>query len=368
MSSLVPFTFYLDWIFCAQFAGLCWAKDKGLYADAGLDVHLVPWGEGVAASKGSAASSLGGSSSTGALAGEPASASVGTSVDGPGGPVGGSERDSRGDPRGDSEVETEIDSVIDMVLRSTANGRLSAGSCEDNLVVSRAAEDGSVKVFGAMLQATPLVLMSLPEQRIRSLGDLRGKRIGMHTDGIRVLEMLLKLEGIPLADLTIEEVGFDLAHLPEGRFDAQQGYAMTEPLQLEAMGMHVDLLTLQSPQLQPYAQTYFAPSAALKTDRAAFRAFLAASTAGWRAVCTEPDEAAHIVARMMGDPSHADTQRRMLDRVVPLVAGHLPSDHIGTIQTPQWTRNLDSYVRTGLLDRPLQLHAVVNDVSRLPGH
>jgi NitT/TauT family transport system substrate-binding protein len=358
MNPLIPFTFYLDWIFCAQFAGLCWAKDKGLYADAGLDVHLVPWGEGVAASKGSAAAGLGGLSRNGALAGEPASASVGTSVDGTGGPVGGSE----GDSQGDSEVETENDSVIDMVLRSTADGRLSAGSCEDNLVVSRAAEDGSVKVFGAMLQATPLVLMSLPEQRIRSLGDLRGKRIGMHADGIRVLEMLLKLEGIPLADLTIEEVGFDLAHLPEGRFDAQQGYAMTEPLQLEAMGMHVDLLTLQSPQLQPYAQTYFAPSAALKTDRAAFRAFLAASTAGWKAICTEPDEAAHIVARMMGDPSLADTQRLMLDRVIPLVAGRLSDDHIGTIQTSQWTRNLDSYVRAGLLDRPLQLHDVVTIV------
>lgn len=358
MKPLIPFTFYLDWIFCAQFAGLCWAKDKGLYADAGLDVHLVPWGEGVAASKGSAAAGLGGLSRNGALAGEPASASVGTSVDGTGGPVGVSE----GNSQGDSEVETENDSVIDMVLRSTADGRLSAGSCEDNLVVSRAAEDGSVKVFGAMLQTTPLVLMSLPEQRIRSLGDLRGKRIGMHADGIRVLEMLLKLEGIPLADLTIEEVGFDLAHLPEGRFDAQQGYAMTEPLQLEAMGMHVDLLMLQSPQLQPYAQTYFAPSAALETDREVFRTFLAASTAGWRAVCTEPNEAARIVARMMGDHSQADTQRRMLDRVIPLMAGQLSDDHIGTIQTHQWTRNLDSYVRTGLLDRPLQLHDVVTIV------
>jgi ABC-type nitrate/sulfonate/bicarbonate transport system substrate-binding protein len=351
MSSLVPFTFYLDWIFCAQFAGLCWAKDKGLYADAGLDVHLVPWGEGVAASEGSAAASLSGSSSIGARAGEPASASAGISVCG-----------SSLDAMGGLIVGAENDSVIDMVLRSTADGRLSAGSCEDNLVVSRAAEDGSVKVFGAMLQATPLVLMSLPEKRIRSLVDLRGKRIGMHADGIRVLEMLLKLEGIPLADVGIEEVGFDLAHLPEGRFDAQQGYTMTEPVQLQAMGIHVDLLTLQSPQLQPYAQTYFAPSTALETDREVFRAFLAASTAGWKAICTEPDEAARIVARMMGDPSLADPQRRMLDRVIPLVAGRLSDDYIGTIQTPQWTRNLDSYVRTGLLDRPLQLGGVVTVV------
>ena len=30
-----PFTFYLDWIISGQFAGLCWAKEKGLYRGLG---------------------------------------------------------------------------------------------------------------------------------------------------------------------------------------------------------------------------------------------------------------------------------------------------------------------------------------------
>jgi len=42
---MTPFTFYLDWVLCAQFAGLCWAQAKGLYTAAGLDVTLVPWQE-----------------------------------------------------------------------------------------------------------------------------------------------------------------------------------------------------------------------------------------------------------------------------------------------------------------------------------
>jgi ABC-type nitrate/sulfonate/bicarbonate transport system substrate-binding protein len=354
MNPLVPFTFYLDWICCAQFAGLCWAKEKGLYADAGLDVRLVPWGEAVARADGSAAPSVGETPSIGVdgLSGELAAGSLGVALGGSG-----------LDAMGELIVAAEEESVIDKVLRSTVNGRLSAGSCEDNLVVSRAAKDGSVKVLGVMLQETPLVLMSLPEQRIRSLADLRGKHIGMHADGIRVLEMLLELEGIPLADLTIEEVGFDLAHLPEGRFDAQQGYAMTEPVQLQAMGIHVDLLTLQSPQLQPYAQTYFAPSAALETDRQVFRAFLVASTVGWRAACSEPDEAARTVARMMGDPSQEPTQRLMLDRVIPLVAGRLPIKQAGKIEADQWKRNLATYFRAGLIDRRLELADVAVDLT-----
>ena len=30
---MIPFIFYLDWVLCAQFAGLCWAQAKGLYAE-----------------------------------------------------------------------------------------------------------------------------------------------------------------------------------------------------------------------------------------------------------------------------------------------------------------------------------------------
>jgi NitT/TauT family transport system substrate-binding protein len=213
------------------------------------------------------------------------------------------------------------------------------------------------------LQETPLVLMSRPEQRIRSLADLRGKRIGMHADGIRVLELLLELEGIPRSELTIEEVGFDLAHLGSQRFDAQQGYAMTEPVQLEMLGIQVDLLTLANPQLHPYAQTYFAPGTTLETDSKVFGAFLAASTAGWLAVCSDPDEAARVLARMMGDPSQESTQRVMLDRVIPLVLGLLPAEQAGKIQTEQWKRNLATYFRAGLVDRLLTIDDAVFEVS-----
>ena len=42
---MTPFAFYLDWVLCAQFAGLIWAQAKGLYREAGLDVTIIPWEE-----------------------------------------------------------------------------------------------------------------------------------------------------------------------------------------------------------------------------------------------------------------------------------------------------------------------------------
>jgi NitT/TauT family transport system substrate-binding protein len=296
-----PFTFYLDWIACAQFAGLFWARDNGLYDAAGLQVTIVPWHE-----------------------------------------------DGR--------------SVHEKVMHTAAQGQLCAGCSEDNLIITQAGKGRSVLAFGAMLQETPLVIMSKPEQKIRCFDDLRGKRIGMHADGIRALELVLALEGISVGDLELHEVGFDLEHLREDRFDALQGYAMTEPVQLAALGVEVELLSVKHPHLHPYAQVYFSERALTVANQSIMTAFLAASSAGWLAVCAEPRQAAQPLARVMGEPAQERMQREMLTRVIPLVTGGKPVERIGTIDREQWQRNLATYAKFGLLDQPLDVADVVFDL------
>jgi NitT/TauT family transport system substrate-binding protein len=295
------FTFYLDWIVCAQFAGILWASENGFYEADGIDVTLVPWHD-----------------------------------------------DGR--------------SVLSKVLEKATHGEICAGCVEDNLLVSSAARGESVVAFGAMLQDTPLVLMSKPERGIRDIRDLRGKRVGMHADGIRALEIVLALEGIPIADVEIHEVGFDLDHLQHDRFDALQGYTMTEPVQLAALGVGVDVLPVKHPRLKPYAQVYFSERTLMINNGSVFERFLSASNAGWLAVCSDPDSTAALVARMMGDPTQVSEQRQMLERLIPLVVDTRGDEKVGTIDTEQWRRNLETYVDFGLIDEPIDLHDVVFDV------
>ncbi len=307
MASTTSFTFYLDWVVCAQFAGIFWAKENRLYEAKGLDVKIVPWHD-----------------------------------------------DGR--------------SVIEMVLHAASNGELCAGCAEDNLIVSRCAADGSVRVFGAMLQDTPLVVMSRPNQFIRNVADLRGRRVGMHADGIRALELVLALEGIPASDLDLEEVGFDLEHLRQDRFDALQGYTMTEPVQLAALGVDVDVTPVKHRKLKPYAQTYFSATTLLAGHGEQFADFLTASSDGWLAASAQPDDAAGVISQLMDGPSQdvarRRAQRRSLDRLVPLVAGHLPVERIGSVEIGQWKRNLDTYFEFDLINRRLGVEDVVFDLGR----
>lgn len=293
-----PFTFYLDWVASAQFAGLYWALENGLYERADLSVTLVPWHEGGL-------------------------------------------------------------SPFDSVAQAATVGTLSAGCAEDNLIVKQASIDRTVLAFGTMLQGTPLVVMSRPDRAIRKISDLRGKRVGMHADGIRALETVLALEEIPVADVDLHEVGFDLEVLLNDQFDALQGYVMTEPVHLAALGFDVDVMSISHPRLHPYAQVYFTDRRLLEQHGGVFADFLGASSAGWAAVEADPDAAAELLAQTLHDASLPGEHRSTLRRLIPLITAGLPSDRTGTIDAEQWTRNLATYYEFGLTDRRLELPDVV---------
>ncbi len=296
--SLTPFTFFLDWIAGAQFAGLYRAKALGLYETAGLDVTLVPW-------------------------------------------------------------VNDGQTVWEKVQEMAASGSLGAGCMEDNLIIRCADVDRSVVAFGAMLQRTALALMSKPEQGIANFSDLRGKCVGMHTDGIRALQVILALEGIDKSELDLLEVGFDLDHLTSGKLDAVQGYVMTEPIQLRQRGVEVDVMQVQHHQLRPHAQVYFSTPTLLATHQHTFSAFLNASTLGWQHACADPESTASVLPEVLGDAHQASTQLAMLRSVIPLVFGSEPVARHGRINMQQWDRNLQTYFQFGFTDRQLQVDDVV---------
>ena len=296
------FTFYLDWKPNAQFAGICRALDRGFYRRAGLDVVLAPWAD-----------------------------------------------DGR--------------SVVEKVVA----GGLCAGSVEDNLVVAANARDRiPVSAVAAMFRETPLVVMSRPESGIRSIADLRGKRVAMHCDGLRIMEGMLDLHGISRNELDLVEVTHDLDNLPTRRFDAVQGYAVAEPLELAARGLTVATFTLRHQMLHPYAQVIFAPDPLLAANRSCYARFLEASFAGWRDCFDDPEQAAASIRRVGAPMERPDQELEALRLVRQLVSGGGQGDDIGCIDRKRWARNLSTYRKLGIVP-PETPPACALDTSFWPG-
>jgi NitT/TauT family transport system substrate-binding protein len=298
--SLTPFTFYLDWIICGQFAGLCWAQAKGLYRSAGLDVNLVSWQE-----------------------------------------------DGRG--------------IVQKVVAASNKNMICAGSSEDNLLCTARGEGQPVKALASMLQHSPLVLITHSESSIQALTDLPGKRLVMHPDGNRILEAVLALEGVDYQALSVSELAYNLEQLTSGKFDAIQGYAMSEPLELARLGFPTRVIPIRHHQLHPYAQVFFTIDEVISRHADVLKRFLQASFAGWQEAMTHQDEAVDIVVAMMGNAAHRVAERDMIGIMTPYVLGEVGLERFGSLDAQRWERNLATYAEIGITSRGLKLDEIIYD-------
>ena len=294
---MTPFSFMLDWELNCQFAGLVWAKTNGWYEDVGLDVRLVPP----------------------------------------------SRRPST--------------SVLDAVLETP----LSAGCMEDNLIVRACADRVAIRAVGAMLQETPMVLMTADDSGIRTLAHLPGHRVGVHEDGVHLLETILSLHGVDRASIELQVGGWTLDDLIRGSLDAAQGYAFTEPAYLEAAGFRPHLIPVAHRRLQPYAQMMFATTDCIRRHAEPLARFLRTTFAGWREALADPTRAAHCVAAVSVEHPEPALNARMIERMRPIVQGAMSPEHLGAMDPERWQRNLSTYEASGMVRRAPRLDEIMED-------
>jgi ABC-type nitrate/sulfonate/bicarbonate transport system substrate-binding protein len=290
-----PVTFFLDWELNCQFAGPIWAREKGLYRQAGLEVRLLP---------------------------------------------------PSAQPRKD---------LIDLVLENDC----AAGSIEENLIVRAALASKPVRVVAAMLKQTPLALITARSGPIETLADLTGRRVAMHNDAAHLLVGLLKMNGIDPKSVDLSVADWSLEDLIEGRFDAVQGYAITEARTLAEKGFRAHLIPLCHPDLNPHSQVIFVSVQSIAHRQEDLRGFLQATFEGWRQALARTDEAAAIVAAHSKEHSDATENRAILESVGRYVRGHENGEPLGRLDPARWRRNLASYARCGITEQVADINLVI---------
>lgn len=292
---MTTFRFFLDWEPNCQFAGLIWACEKGLFRRAGLNVALVP-------------------------------------------------------PSAHPNTTT-----LDLVL----DGGLCAGCMEENLIVRAVAEGKAIKAIGATMQDSPMHLITLAGNSLRSLHDLPGRRIAMHGDGEHLLATVLALHGIDGTAVAVTVGGWSLDDLTDGRFDAVQGYTTTEPHTLARRGIATHLIPVRHHGLHPWAQMMFARQTTIDRDGGALAAFVGTAKTGWREAMGNPNETAAMIAALSAEHDDAAENRDILGAMMPLITGGEGLDRVVATDPERWRRNLATYARFGMIPQAPDYDAVV---------
>lgn len=147
-----------------------------------------------------------------------------------------------------------------------------------------------VKILACGFRTGPYAFTSLPKAPIRSIADLKGKKIGMQPTARFLMDAILAKAKIDPADVTIVNVGFDKAPLVRGEVDAIGGW-ITNTQALSVVGDdRIDLL-VRDLGLPSYANVYFASDEAAANNTDVLARFIGAIARGWEWTYNNPEEA-----------------------------------------------------------------------------
>jgi putative hydroxymethylpyrimidine transport system substrate-binding protein len=189
--------------------------------------------------------------------------------------------------------------------------------------VLRARDQGlRVVSVGAIVREPLTSIVSLPEAKIDSPRDLRGKTVG--TAGIdyqsAYLQTILREAGVPSGSVTERNVGFSLTPaLLTGRVDAVLGaFWNYEGTDLRLRGKRPRIIRMDEAGVPGYDELVLvANEDALERDGDKIRAFIGALSRGTRDLRREPDTA--IEGLLDANPDlDPELQRAVVDVTLPL--------------------------------------------------
>lgn len=233
---------------------------------------------------------------------------------------------------------------------------------DDNLIIQARAAGQPVKAIAAMLQYSALGWMALKESGIKTMADLKGKRLGVHQDGEMALDIALTHFGLSRAEVETVEFGLDYAEvLRSGQCDAIQGFVITEPLELEEMGLELEVIPAYEWSYEAYAQVLVTTEHLLATEPDALRQFLQITYDGWRRALQNPAETGRIIVTHYLSEANLEVELRILLALRPFLEGKVGQARLGWMEQSRWERTINDLFHYGVLDKRLTAAEVMTN-------
>ncbi len=169
--------------------------------------------------------------------------------------------------------------------------------------VAGAVSNGApVKIVGATFQRDPTCIASLADKPILTPQDMVGRKIGVQSDSMPLVEAVLKLNGIDPAGVTIVPVGYDPAPLVAGEVDGFLAFLTNQPVALAAQGIATSTMLLADFGLLQFTDVLMVHQDTLAdpAQRALLVKTLRATVKGWQVATDKPQAAADASMAMWG--------------------------------------------------------------------
>lgn len=208
----------------------------------------------------------------------------------------------------------------DTVAATLAEDAICFGSVESNVLLADVAEGAPARALGTMFQASPMGWMYLKGNAVKTFTDLADARVGIHSDGRRVLKLLLNRAGAEVSGLETFKASHDPGLLLAGEADALQCYYIDEFVKLEQeVGDRAGIFLAKDHGYNAYSQVMFTHASTVRENPEVVRAFLKATKAGWRYAFEHPGETVDLILAKYNPELDRTYQLRSLAKIEELM-------------------------------------------------
>ncbi|MCX6056328.1 MAG: ABC transporter substrate-binding protein [Chloroflexi bacterium] len=204
----------------------------------------------------------------------------------------------------------------------------------------------------AWYQQFPVGIASKETLGIQTVGDLRGKKIGLPgLFGASYIGMIALLDsaGLKESDVTLDSIGFNqVPILMADRDDAVVVYVANEPVQLSSLGQSIHLLKV-SDALELVSNGLVTNEKTLSENPMLVKAMVSATLKGINYTIANPDEAYEISKKYVENLAAAD--QNIQKQILLNSIDQWKSDRMGYSQPVSWENMQRILIKMGLLQK-----------------
>lgn len=187
------------------------------------------------------------------------------------------------------------------VVTAIVSGKALFGCGTGAQILAKARQEGApIKVVGVLYQKSPLAVLSLRKNPIRTPQELLGKRVGVAAADSIPWTTWLALNHLDASKITRVPVQFDPAPLVTGQVDAFLSFATEQPVELQVQGVPVEFFLLADYGYSSYSGSYYVLEDTLRNHRDEVVRFMRAEVRGWEANAANPSLGAKLTVEKYG--------------------------------------------------------------------
>ena len=204
-----------------------------------------------------------------------------------------------------------------------------------------------VMAIAAIIQHSPIVLMSLEASNILSPQDLIGKKLMYPVGhyGANTLGVLLN-EGIQESQIESIPLSYNLEDLIEHKVDAMVGYVTDQPFLLKERGIEYNLINPRTYGIDFYCDVLFSNKQLVEDNPEKVERFRVATLQGWRYAIEHPEEMVDLILSQYPTLKNKRELQYEAQETIKLIVPELVD--LGHMNPGRWESIAQTFIRLNM--------------------